>query len=374
MKILTILGTRPEAIKLASVIKQIENTEGVSSRVCSTGQHRSMLDQVRDFFGLEFHYDLNLMSNNQRLSDLTSKLFHELPKIIKKENPDLVLVQGDTATTFVASITSFQAGISVGHIEAGLRSGNINSPWPEEANRKLTSVVSKYHFAPTKNSKNNLVAEGFDEQSIVVTGNTVIDSLLFAGKKINKDKKLEKSLKQKFDYLLNFHQLVLVTVHRRESFGEPIYNIARGLSRAAKINKKTAFVIPVHLNPNVSEPLNKVLKEYQNVFLLPPLDYPAFVFLMNQCTFLVTDSGGLQEEAPALNKPVLVLRDVTERIEAVDAGCVELIGTNEVVVFKKIHALLGDKGKQARMAFAKNPYGDGSASKTIVDHILKTEV
>lgn len=370
MKVLTILGTRPEAIKLAPVIKQIEKTNGLISCVCSTGQHKAMLDQVKDFFELEFDHELKIMTDNQTLSELTAKLFFEIPRILAEERPDFVLVHGDTATTFAGALSSFQAGIRVGHVEAGLRSQNIFSPWPEEANRKLTSIVTNYHFAPTTHAKNNLLAEGIDRESIKVTGNTVIDALLYADAKIKENRQLVRKLNSKFHLLLKFKQLILITVHRRESFGEPLQNILNALHAVAKLNRDTAFVIPVHLNPQVSKPIKTILSDCENVFLLEPLDYPEFVFLMQQSLFVITDSGGIQEEAPTFNKSVLVVRDVTERVEGVEAGFIHLIGTQTNTIIDKVSDLLNRQVSSTNISSSINPYGDGSASKIIVDQIL----
>ena len=370
MKILTIFGTRPEAIKMAPLIKAIDLCDTLTGLVCSTGQHQEMLSQVTDFFNIHLDYKLNVMAKNQSLSDLTSNLLIKIPQILTAAKPDLVLVHGDTATTFAAAYSAFVSGIDVGHIEAGLRSGNINSPWPEEANRKLTTVISKYHFAPTVRAKNILLTEGVEEERILATGNTVVDALLMAKNAIDCDANLKSSLQQQFKYLNKYKNFILVTVHRRESFGEDLLDICKALIDIAQSNKKIALVIPVHLNPNVRKPIFDNLKGISNVFLIDPLNYASFVYLMENCHFLLTDSGGIQEEAPSYGKPVLVLRDETERPEGVEAGCLELIGTNRNTIFRKAEQLINDNDKYKMMSNVDNPYGDGLAAQRIVEFLL----
>jgi len=373
MKILSIFGTRPEAIKMAPVIKSIEKHSSLTSIVCSTGQHLEMLNQVIDFFNIHLDYEINAMSKNQTLNDLTLNLLENIQKILAKAKPDLVLVHGDTTTTFAAAYSSFLSGIKVGHIEAGLRSGNIKSPWPEEANRKLTSVISEYHFAPSLRAKNHLIKEGVNKKKILITGNTVVDALLMAEKTLNTDLNLSINLQKKFNYLKKYKKFILVTVHRRESFGDNLLNICEALANIAHFNHEIALVIPVHLNPNVRKVIFTNLNEIENIFLVEPLNYSSFIYLMKNCYFLLTDSGGIQEEAPSFSKPVIVLRDVTERPEGVEAGCLELIGTNKDTIFLKAQELINDKHKYKKMTNIVNPYGDGNASKKIVEFILKIQ-
>lgn len=374
MKILTIIGTRPEMIKMAPVIKKIENESGLTSVVCATGQHQAMFHQVSNFFDVDLSYDLEIMKQDQSLSDLNAKLFATLPEVIKQERPQLVLVHGDTATTFAGALVSFQLGVKVGHVEAGLRSGRMDSPWPEEANRKLTTVITNFHFAPTSSAKNHLLKEGVNENSVYVTGNTVIDALLETDKKIVTNSTLKRNLDQRYNFLNKYEKLILVTVHRRESFGKPIIEIANAVKELASINKNVSFVIPVHMNPNVRRPINQILSEVDNVFLIEPIDYPSFVYLMRKSYFLLTDSGGVQEEAPALGKPVLVMRDVTERPEGVKAGCLELIGAKRIDIFSNTKKLLNDHLKYKKMSIAKSPYGDGNAADRIIDIIKKADL
>ena len=368
-KILTVFGTRPEAIKMAPVVKAIQQSDSLTSLVCSTGQHQEMLLQVIDFFNVKLDYELNVMQESQSLTELTSNLFSKIPEILEVTKPDLVLVHGDTATTFAAAFSSFLSGVEVGHIEAGLRSGDISSPWPEEANRKLTTVISKYHFAPTVLAKNTLLSEGIKEDCILVTGNTVVDALLAANETINHDLELKTRLGQSFGYLNKYKNFILVTVHRRESFGKDLVEICNALIDIAQFDEDTALVIPVHLNPNVRIPILDYLRDIKNIFLINPLDYASFVYLMKNCHFILTDSGGVQEEAPSFGKPVLVLRNVTERPEGVEAGCLELTGTSRNEIFNKAKQLLSDDLKYEMMSNVKNPYGDGFASNKIVEFI-----
>ena len=369
MKILTIFGTRPEAIKMAPLIKAIELCDTLTGLVCSTGQHQEMLLQVTDFFNIHLDHELNVMVKDQTLSDLTSNLLINIPKVLTATKPDLVLVHGDTTTTFAAAYSAFVNGIDVGHVEAGLRSKDIYSPWPEEANRKLTTVISKYHFAPTVSAKNNLLKEGVEEEKILVTGNTVVDALLMARDAIDCDLSLKRSLQEKFKYLDKYQKFVLVTVHRRESFGEGLSNICNAIVELAQSNKQIALVIPVHLNPNVRKLIFGNLGGIQNVFLIDPLNYASFVYLMKKCHFLLTDSGGVQEEAPSFGRPVLVLRDETERPEGVEAGCLELVGTDRNTILWKAEQLINDSNAYKMMSNTVNPYGDGLAAKRIVEFI-----
>jgi UDP-N-acetylglucosamine 2-epimerase (non-hydrolysing) len=378
MKILIIFGTRPEAIKMAPIIKQLENEQRKNNnkfnvKVCVTGQHRQMLDQVLNIFEIIPDYDLNIMKTNQDLFDITSNILLKIRYVLNDFKPDLVLVHGDTTTTFATTLASFYKKINVGHIEAGLRTGNIYSPWPEEANRKLTGVLARYHFAPTENAKKNLLNEGIKKENIIVTGNTVIDALFLVLKKIKNDKNLENQIKEKFLKYFSLSifnsKIILVTGHRRENFGENLLNICEAIKKIANKYKDVNFIFPVHLNPNVQKPVNAILKGIENVKLIKPLEYLEFVYLMSNSYLVLTDSGGIQEEAPSLGKPVLVMRNITERPEAVEVGVVKLVGTNKESIIKEIEKLLEDKNEYNKMSKGINPYGDGQASKRIVQFL-----
>lgn len=370
-KILTVFGTRPEAIKMAPLVHALANDERFDARCCVTAQHREMLDQVLELFEIQPDYDLNLMRTGQSLNDVTARILLELKPILQEFKPDIVLVHGDTATTFAASLAAYYEQIEVGHIEAGLRTGNIYSPWPEEANRKLTGTLTKYHFAPTENSKENLLIESCVEESIFVTGNTVIDALLMAKNKIDSDEALQYRLKSQFPLFDKDKKLILVTGHRRESFGEGFERICESLVTIANENQEVEIVYPVHLNPNVREPVNRLLAAVDNVHLIEPLQYLPFIYLMSQSDIILTDSGGIQEEAPSLGKPVLVMRDTTERPEAVTAGTVKLVGTEREKIVKEVSKLLHCKKSYDAMSFAHNPYGDGAACKRILNILAK---
>tara|TARA_Y100000766_G_scaffold283919_1_gene300937 strand:+ start:1956 stop:3146 length:1191 start_codon:yes stop_codon:yes gene_type:complete len=372
-KILTIFGTRPEAIKMAPLVELISSARDFEIKVCVTAQHREMLDQVLELFKIKPDFDLNLMKKDQSLNQLTSAILQTLEKILKDYRPDIVLVHGDTATTFASTLAAYYEHIKVGHIEAGLRTGNIYSPWPEEANRKLTGALAQIHFAPTEIAKKNLLDENIDESNIFVTGNTVIDSLFQVLKKISNNEYLNQSLKERFKFLKKDKKIVLITGHRRESFGEGFKNICKAIEVSAQTFPDVQFVYPVHLNPNVQKPVKELLSNYQNIFLLEPLDYLPFVFLMNESHILLTDSGGIQEEAPSLGKPVLVMRDTTERPEALLAGTVSLVGTNVDSITDKLSELLVNKESYNQMSKAHNPYGDGNACNRIVD-ILRERI
>ena len=371
IKILITFGTRPEAIKMASLIHFLKADRKFKVKVCVTAQHRKMLDQVLRLFEIKPDYDLNLMKPNQSLNQLTSAILIKIKPILKSFKPDLVLVHGDTATTLSTTIASYYEQISVGHVEAGLRTGNIYSPWPEEANRRLTSHITKYHFAPTISSKKNLNNEGISSKYITVTGNTVIDSLFWVLKKLNKNKLLINKLKIKFSFLKKDKKLILVTGHRRESFGKGFKQICTALGKLANEYPEVQIVYPVHLNPNVQKPVYKFLKKHHNIFLLGPLEYLEFVYLMNRSYIIISDSGGIQEEAPSLGKPVLVMREVTERPEAIKAGTVKLVGTNPETIIKEAKKLLNNKSIYNKMKFSHNPYGNGTAAKKIKDFIVK---
>ncbi|MBB1335484.1 MULTISPECIES: non-hydrolyzing UDP-N-acetylglucosamine 2-epimerase [unclassified Pseudoalteromonas] len=371
MKVLTVFGTRPEAIKMAPLVHALANDSRFDAKVCVTAQHREMLDQVLELFKITPEYDLNLMKAGQTLPEVTSRILQELTPVLKEFKPDVVLVHGDTATTFAASLAAYYEQIAVGHVEAGLRTGNIYSPWPEEGNRKLTGALTKFHFAPTETSKANLLKENYANENIFVTGNTVIDALLLVKQQIEDDAELSNTLASQFPMLDESKKLILVTGHRRESFGGGFERICEALAQTAKEHPDTQILYPVHLNPNVQEPVNRILKDVDNVFLIEPQQYLPFVYLMNRSHIILTDSGGIQEEAPSLGKPVLVMRDTTERPEAVDAGTVKLVGTDVVKITSALNELLTDEAAYRAMSRAHNPYGDGQACQRICD-ILAT--
>jgi UDP-N-acetylglucosamine 2-epimerase (non-hydrolysing) len=369
IKILSIFGTRPEAIKMAPLVKALNLADGIEAKVCVTAQHREMLDQVLDLFEIVPEYDLNIMKPGQSLYDVTTNILLGLKPILEEFKPDLILVHGDTSTTLSASLAAFYQQIPVGHVEAGLRTGNLASPWPEEGNRKLTGAITKLHFAPTDTSQQTLLNEGVDPNDIVVTGNTVIDALLQVVDKVKKDDALISTLKVQFPELDETKKLILVTGHRRESFGGGFERICEALVEIATAHPDTQILYPMHLNPNVREPVNRILKNVDNVHLIEPQDYLPFVYLMNQAHIIVTDSGGVQEEAPSLGKPVLVMRDTTERPEAVQAGTVKLVGTNKERIISEVKNLLTNAQEYQTMSRAHNPYGDGKACERIVAKI-----
>lgn len=367
MKVLTVFGTRPEAIKMAPLVKALADEEFFQAKVCVTGQHRQMLDQVLELFDIQPDYDLAIMKPGQDLTDVTTAILQGLRSVFHDFKPDIVLVHGDTATTFATSLAAYYQQIPVGHVEAGLRTGNIYSPWPEEANRKLTGALARLHFAPTQNSADNLLREGVAEETIHITGNTVIDALLEVVKKLENNQSLSEAFAKQFHFLNQTKKLILVTGHRRESFGGGFERICQALAETAKAFPDCQIVYPVHLNPNVQEPVKRLLAGIDNVFLIEPLDYLPFVYLMNQSYLILTDSGGIQEEAPSLGKPVLVMRDTTERPEAVTAGTVKLVGTDAEVIFNALAELLTNRAAYDAMSFAHNPYGDGQASRRIIE-------
>lgn len=370
-KILTVFGTRPEAIKMAPLVHALANDERFEAKCCVTAQHREMLDQVLELFEIEPDYDLNLMKAGQSLNDVTARILLELKPVLQDFKPDVVLVHGDTATTFAASLAAYYEQIEVGHVEAGLRTGNIYSPWPEEANRKLTGALTKYHFAPTETSQNNLLKENTNPADISITGNTVIDALLMVKDKIDNDAALNGQLAAQFPMLKEDKKLILVTGHRRESFGGGFERICEALARTAKDNPDAQVLYPVHLNPNVREPVNRILSNVDNVHLIEPQQYLPFIYLMSRAHIILTDSGGIQEEAPSLGKPVLVMRDTTERPEAVAAGTVKLVGTDVDKIVTGLEVLLKDEEAYKAMSFAHNPYGDGLACQRILDELAK---
>lgn len=369
-KILTVFGTRPEAIKMAPLVHALEADDRFDAKVCVTAQHREMLDQVLELFEIEPDFDLNIMKAGQTLNDVTTSILVGLKPVLEDFKPDVVLVHGDTATTFAASLAAYYQQIKVGHVEAGLRTGDIYSPWPEEANRKLTSAITNYHFAPTAGSKENLLNEGVPEYEITVTGNTVIDALFWVREKLDKDSSLSNELSSRFDYLDPNKKLILVTGHRRESFGGGFERICEALRQIATNNPHAQVLYPVHLNPNVQEPVNRLLKGLDNVFLIEPQQYLPFCYLMDRATVILTDSGGIQEEAPSLGKPVLVMRETTERLEAVDAGTVSLVGTDVNLIVSQVDLLLTNQDEYQKMSKAHNPYGDGLACGRILEFLV----
>lgn len=366
-KVLTVFGTRPEAIKMAPLVHALAADKRFESRVCVTAQHREMLDQVLGLFEITPEYDLNLMKPGQTLSDVTSGILKGMESVLDEFKPDVVLVHGDTATTFATALAAYYKQIPVGHVEAGLRTGNIYSPWPEEGNRKLTGALTRYHFAPTETSRQNLLNENIPTSDVSVTGNTVIDALLWVKNKLDHDAQLREELSELFPMLDTDKKLLLVTGHRRESFGGGFERICEALRKISNEHDDCQVVYPVHLNPNVQEPVNRLLADCSNVHLIPPQDYLPFVYLMTQSYLILTDSGGIQEEAPSLGKPVLVMRDTTERPEAVDAGTVKLVGTNVELIVTEVRNLLLSETAYATMSRAHNPYGDGQACKRILD-------
>ena len=366
-RILTVFGTRPEAIKMAPLVHALAADERFEAKVCVTAQHREMLDQVLELFEISPDYDLNLMKPGQDLTDITCGILQSLKPILAEFKPEHVLVHGDTATTLSTTLAAYYQQIKVGHIEAGLRTGNVYSPWPEEGNRRLTGAIADLHFAPTEISKQNLLDENIAAEKVIVTGNTVIDALHDVIDKLESKDELKSSLEKQFSFLDEKKRLVLITGHRRESFGGGFERICEAIAQLAKTFPGVEFVYPMHLNPNVREPVNRLLADLKNVFLIEPLDYLPFVYLMNKSYVLLTDSGGIQEEAPSLGKPVLVMRDTTERPEAVDAGTVKLVGTEVDLIVKELSLLLSNEDAYKEMSFAHNPYGDGKACARILN-------
>lgn len=370
MKVLTIFGTRPEAIKMAPLVKELEKYSGIESKVCVTAQHREMLDQVLSLFKIQPDYDLNIMKQGQTLEGITSNILLNLSPILKEFKPDYILVHGDTSTTFAASLAAFYQQISIGHVEAGLRTYDLYSPWPEEGNRCLTGVLSQLHFSPTNEAQDNLLREGVDQDKVFVTGNTVIDALLEVVKLLEGDE-LKNQMEEKFPFTKNNQPMVLITAHRRENHGQGISNISIAVQELAKQYPHINFVIPMHLNPKVRDVFVQELANIVNVQLIEPQEYLPFVYLMSKSQFILSDSGGVQEEAPSLGKPVLVMRDTTERPEAVKAGTVMLVGADTQNIIKYCQKLLEDQTFYAQMAGAKNPYGDGTASQKIVQSLFQ---
>ncbi|MFP1946604.1 non-hydrolyzing UDP-N-acetylglucosamine 2-epimerase [Lonsdalea quercina] len=374
MKVLTVFGTRPEAIKMAPLIHALAQDAFFESRVCVTAQHREMLDQVLELFGIEPDFDLNIMQPGQGLSEISCRILSGLKPVLEAFRPDLVLVHGDTSTTLMASLAAFYQRIPVGHVEAGLRTGDIFAPWPEEANRTLTGHLAQYHFAPTDSARLNLLKENVPDAAIKVTGNTVIDALFWVRDLIARDPKLNQPLQAQYAFLSEQRKMILVTGHRRESFGDGFERICSALAAIAQRHPDVQIVYPVHLNPNVSEPVNRILSGIDNIFLIPPQNYLPFVYLMNRAYLILTDSGGIQEEAPSLGKPVLVMRDTTERPEALASCVVRLVGTDATKILHNVSALLTDESAYLSMSQAQNPYGDGHASQRILAALKENQV
>ena len=371
-KILVVIGTRPEAIKMAPLIKALKLDKRFHLKLCITAQHREMLDQVLDIFNIKPDFDLNLMKKDQKLCDITALIMKDVGNVLSQFKPDIVLVHGDTTTTFAAALSAYYKKIPVGHIEAGLRTRNVYLPWPEEANRQLTSVITKYHFCPTNISKENLINEQVSDESIYVTGNTVIDALFLALQHIKKDKNLTNRFEKKFKFIDPSKKMILVTGHRRESFGDDFINICNAIKDISLKNNDIQIVYPVHLNPNVQKPVSKILSQLKNVFLLDPQEYLPFIFLMSKSHILLTDSGGIQEEGPSLGKPVLVMRDSTERPEAIHAGTAKLVGTQPHKIIYEVEKLLNSKKEYEKMSKSHNPYGDGKACERICNILGET--
>lgn len=374
-KILIVFGTRPEAIKMAPLVKAFEKqSDKFDLKVCVTAQHREMLDQVLDLFEIEPAYDLDIMKPGQDLYDVTSNVLLGMKSVLSDFKPDVVFVHGDTTTTSATSLSAFYQQIKVAHVEAGLRTGDIYSPWPEEANRQITGILANYHFAPTTTSESNLLKENKDAKNILVTGNTVIDALYLALDKIKNNSELKNIIVKNIEDEINDNnfsvdssKFILVTGHRRENHGQGFINICTALKEIALKNPNLSIVYPVHLNPNVQKPVMELLGDIANIYLIAPMQYESFIYLMDKSYFIITDSGGVQEEAPSLGKPVLVMRDTTERPEALEAGTVKLVGTDTALIVKEATALLEDTDAYEKMSKAHNPYGDGKACEKIVE-------
>lgn len=374
MKVLTVFGTRPEAIKMAPLVHALARDAHFEAKVCVTAQHREMLDQVLKLFSIVPDYDLNIMQPGQGLTEITCRILEGLKPVLESFKPDVVLVHGDTTTTMAASLAAFYQRIPVGHVEAGLRTGDLSSPWPEEGNRTLTGHLATYHFAPTETSRQNLLRENIADNRITITGNTVIDALFWVRDRVLSDEALRNELTQRYPFLANGKKMILVTGHRRESFGRGFEQICHALAEIAANNPDVQIVYPVHLNPNVSEPVNRILGHVENVMLIEPQDYLPFVWLMNRAWLILTDSGGIQEEAPSLGKPVLVMREMTERPEAVSAGTVCLVGTDSQRIVNEVTRLLHDESAWQAMSRAHNPYGDGQACHRILSALKNNQV
>ena len=371
MKVLTVFGTRPEAIKMAPLVNALKAEPDIAAELCVTAQHRQMLDQVLDLFQIVPEYDINIMKPGQDLTDITSNILLGLRSILKAKQYDLLLVHGDTTTTMAASLAAFYEKITVGHVEAGLRTGNIYAPWPEEMNRSLVGRIARLHFAPTERARDCLLKEGVDPASVYVTGNTVIDALLQVTDKLHNDQKLNENFRRRFAFLNPDKHLICVTGHRRENFGDGFERICIALKKLSQ-REDVQIVYPVHLNPAVQEPVHRILGDAPDVHLIEPLDYLPFVYLMSRAHHIITDSGGVQEEAPSLGKPVLVMRDTTERPEALEAGTVKLVGTDADKIVAESQRLLDDSAVYQHMSQAHNPYGDGHACDRILQIIRQS--
>ena len=370
-KVMIVFGTRPEAIKMAPLIKALKiKSDQFDLKVCVTSQHRQMLDQVLKVFEIIPDFDLNIMKQNQNLTNLTSSILIEMNKVFTKFTPDMLLVHGDTTTTLATSLAAFYSSIPIGHVEAGLRTYDLKAPFPEEFNRQITTKVSKWHFTPTSLSKKNLLSEGVNISSITVTGNTVIDAMNWVLKKTQENddfkKKIIANLNNKIPFDWNLNKFILITAHRRENFGDGFFQICSAIKKLASLYPDIHFIYPVHLNPNVIKPVYEILDNTNNIHLIDPLEYVSFVYLLQNSYLVLTDSGGIQEEAPSLGKPVLVMRDVTERPEGIESGTVELVGSNYDNIVKGVSRLLDDKNHYQTMSCAQNPYGDGLASERII--------
>lgn len=367
IKVLIIFGTRPEAVKMAPIVKALKNEQSFTTKVCVTAQHRDMLDQVLRIFEIEPDYDLNIFQSGQTLTQITCRALTGLEGVIEEFNPELILVQGDTTTVFTGALAAFYHSVKIGHVEAGLRSGNLYSPYPEEANRKLTGVLTDFHFAPTQNSKVNLLREGYEENKIFVTGNTSIDALQWV---IDKNYKFDDEVINNIDFVNR--KVILLTSHRRENIGKPMENIFSAIRDIVSENKDVEVIYPMHPNPKVRDIARKILDSTERIHLVEPLDYLPFTNLMSKCYLVVTDSGGVQEEAPSLGKPVLVVREETERPEGIEAGTAKLAGTDRDTIYEYISTLVNSEEEYKKMANAVNPYGDGRAADYIVSAIKKS--
>lgn len=373
MKILIVIGTRPEAIKMAMVIKNLQADKHHEVVVCASGQHKEMLQQAIDIFNIQVDHYLDLEGERESLEGLTSQLLIKISKLIKKVNPNMVLVHGDTTTAFSASLAAFYNKVQVGHVEAGLRTGNLYSPWPEEANRKLISCLAQLHFAPTLSASEHLISEGINPECICITGNTVIDSLMYISKKLDNDNKLNEKLEDKYGYLNKTKKIILVTGHRRESFGSGFQEICYALQELAK-RDDVQILYPVHMNPNVKNIVTKLLSNVQNIKLIEPVDYLDFIFLMKKSYLILTDSGGIQEEAPSLGKPVLIMRQTSERQEAIHAGIARLVGAKRDNIVKEVLSFIEDNELYKKIIKIKNPFGDGKSSKRLVNIINSKKI
>lgn len=368
LKIMTVFGTRPEGIKMAPIVKELEKRKGIESIICITAQHRQMLDQVLNLFDIKPDYDLNIFKPGQTLTEITTRALKGLEEVIIKEKPDLLLVQGDTTTVFAGALAAFYQKVKIGHVEAGLRSGNLYSPYPEEANRKLTGVLTDFHFAPTERNRQNLLKEDYPDEKIFITGNTVIDALQYA---VKEDYIFDMDLLNNLDY--SNKRVILLTSHRRENIGKPMENVFTAIRDIVEKYEDVELVYPMHLNPKVREIANKILSNNNRIHLIEPLDYEPMANLMAKVHLIVTDSGGLQEEGPTFGKPVLVVREETERPEGIEAGTAKLVGTKYKNVFDELNLLLSNEDEYNKMANAVNPYGDGKASERIVDVLVNSE-